>query len=247
MAYLFLGIAGLALLYFAARWFAQADPRRIVQGLGMAATVAAGLVVIVLALTGRLNVVLGLVGALAPLALWALRQRRLGGVFADPEAQPQEARSEVRTAWLRMSLDHASGAMDGAVLQGRFAGRRLADLDAAALLSLLGDCAADGDSQRLLEAYLDRRLGAGWRADAGRADGAGRGEGAAGGAAAGGFNGNMSRAQAYAVLGLEPGADAEAIRAAHRRLMAQLHPDRGGSSFLAAQINRAKDVLLGGK
>ncbi|HEY4136402.1 MAG TPA: DnaJ domain-containing protein [Alphaproteobacteria bacterium] len=57
--------------------------------------------------------------------------------------------------------------------------------------------------------------------------------------------GGMSRADAYAVLGLTPGADEAAIREAHRRLMARVHPDKGGSDYLAAQINRARDVLLG--
>jgi hypothetical protein len=57
--------------------------------------------------------------------------------------------------------------------------------------------------------------------------------------------GAMSRAEAYSVLGLAPGADAEAIRAAHRRLMRAAHPDAGGSDWLATRINQARDVLLG--
>lgn len=55
----------------------------------------------------------------------------------------------------------------------------------------------------------------------------------------------MPREEALKILGLEAGASADEIRAAHRRLIMQIHPDKGGSSYLAAQINQAKDVLLG--
>lgn len=55
----------------------------------------------------------------------------------------------------------------------------------------------------------------------------------------------MSRAEAFKVLGLEQGANEQDIRAAHRRLIQQTHPDKGGTSYLAAKINEAKDVLLG--
>jgi DnaJ-domain-containing protein 1 len=55
----------------------------------------------------------------------------------------------------------------------------------------------------------------------------------------------MSREEAYQVLGLEPGASPERIRDEYRRLMKKMHPDQGGTNYLAARINEAKDVLLG--
>jgi hypothetical protein len=128
-----------------------------------------------------------------------------------------------------MRLDAASGAVEGEVVGGRFAGRALRQLDRAELRELLAEAGRDDPpSVALLEAYLDRRE-PGWR-DAGGEPGA---------AAAA-----MDEATALAILGLEPGADAAAIAAAHRRLMAGLHPDKGGSTWLASQVNQARDLLM---
>jgi curved DNA-binding protein CbpA len=97
------------------------------------------------------------------------------------------------------------------------------------LLALLQECQlADVDSVALLEAWLDRAH-PDWRAEP----------------AAEPRSGAMTRAEALEILGLAEGADEDAIRAAHRRLMRSAHPDQGGSAWLAARINAARDFLLG--
>ena len=123
--------------------------------------------------------------------------------------------------------------------QGQLAGREFASLREAELLRLLDEIgSADSQGATLLEAYLDRRC-KGWRER--RSAGASKEKARE----ARDANGSMSRKEAYDVLDLKPGASEEAIRAAHRRLMMKLHPDRGGSTYLASRINEAKDVLLG--
>jgi DnaJ domain len=143
----------------------------------------------------------------------------------------------IETALLRMTLDPTSGALSGEVLSGRFAGARLDQLGLERLRALFAECAAsDEQSVRLLETYLDRTH-PGWREQGQGSERSGRTAGATTG-------GPMSRAEACQVLGLEPGASPEQIGEAHRRLMMKLHPDHGGSDYLAGKINAARDVLM---
>ena len=144
--------------------------------------------------------------------------------------------SRVRSPMIEMELDHDTGEMNGSVLAGARAGRALKDLDEEALRQLYEECRAnDPDGLRLLEAYLDRRF-AGWREHAqADADPGPRGRAQAGA---------MTEEEAYQILGLQPGADPDEIRRAHRTLMMKLPPDQGGTTYLAARINEAKDVLL---
>jgi DnaJ domain len=183
---------------------------------------------------------IGAGAALAAAAVWALVARQvgialglagislalLGPLIAARRAAPSPGRaSEVRTDALAMTLDHDTGAMNGEVLAGRFAGRRLSELTPEELQALIDDMEGDEDSRSLIWAYLDRRGGE------------------AEGAAPPPDPGAMSEADAYNVLGLEPGAGPEEIRAAHRRLMKRVHPDLGGSPALAAMLNTAKKRL----
>jgi hypothetical protein len=143
-------------------------------------------------------------------------------------------KSRVATALLAMELDHDSGGMNGEVLAGALKGRQLSSLSQQEMISFHGVCKAAGDqSLPLYEAWLDRAQPE-WRA----AWGGERSSAAPSGGA-------MSRAEAAAILGLKVGASAEDVKAAHKRLMKDFHPDKGGSDYLAAKINAAKDVLLG--
>lgn len=181
-----------------------------------------------LTLTGRVALGIPLIGF--GLALFAKNRPATGAGGGGSR------RSTVRAAMFEMELDHDSGEMDGTVLTGPFEGRSLSDLSREDLLELLRQSDQDGESRALLEAYLDRRM-AGWRDDP-QADSGARHAGATGA-------GPMTKEEAYQVLGLQPGAAPQDIREAHRRLMKRLHPDSGGSTFLASKINEAKDTLLG--
>jgi len=141
--------------------------------------------------------------------------------------------SRVRTAFMEVELEHDTGAMHGRILVGRHEGRSLDALDVATLVGLLPEI--DEESRALLATYLDRRDPA-WRDHAQGDATAGRGAAPAGGP--------MTEQEAYQILGLAPGASAEEIGRAHRNLMKKLHPDQGGTTYLAARINEAKDTLL---
>ena len=145
------------------------------------------------------------------------------------------ATSRVRSAMVEMELDHDSGALRGTVLAGRHAGAALETLPEAEVAALRGECfAVDPDGAQLLEAYLDRRFPT-WRERAERDPDPRRRTDPQGGA--------MTEEEAYQVLGLERGAGSEEVRRAHRALMKKLHPDQGGSDYLAARVNAAKDLL----
>jgi hypothetical protein len=216
-------------------WFLRTNPstvarlaRPILVILG--ALGVGGLLVLAVAfLPGLLPELFGLAGVVVTaLIVRAARRQTSSAGFGSPGT---DQRTETRTVFLQAWIDHATGDVGGSVLQGRFVGRTLDGLADAELLELHGECARDPDSLKVLEAYLDRRLGAGWRRTQEAPPRNPRVD--------------MSRQEALSVLGLAEGASPDDIRAAHRRLIQRVHPDVGGSADLAARINRAKDVLLG--
>lgn len=227
------GIAAVALVWWLSQKFAGANTTALAKALkvvgGIAAVGGAGL----MALRGRIDMALLLGG----LGAWLLGWSAMRWPWSSGSAQRSSGTvSRVRSAMIEMELDHDTGAMDGTVLAGSMTGRRLGTLDEAALAALLQECRrSDPDGVRLLEAYLDRRS-PGWREHA-QTDEHTRPGGEAAGA--------MSEEEAYQILGLAPGAGPDEIRRAHRALMKKLHPDQGGSTYLAARVNQAKEILLG--
>jgi hypothetical protein len=220
-------LAGLLLLIYL---FVNAEPAKLARGLKWTA-LGAGIVVFAFLLLSERFAYLWLPLTFAfPYLRGYLRSALAGFRGAGSSSQA----SNVATPYLRMRLDHDTGAMTGTVLAGRFAGMRVEELSADDLLALLRECrAADEDGARLIEAYLDR-VHPNWRDEftAGSGGTSPRGDS------------EMTVEEAYEILGLSPAADDTAIKAAHHRLMMQLHPDHGGTDYLAMQINRARDVLL---
>ena len=224
------GIVVLTLVLLALQGFASANPRKLAPvvkmvggfgALGGAAFLASrgqiGLAV-PLGLTG-----LGLLGWLpfGPAGIFQRTQRSAGQV------------SRVRSAFMEMELDHDTGAMRGRILAGRHEG---ANLDAISIPTLTGFLSEiDEESRALLMAYLDRREPR-WRDDVQ--------DDAATGPSRPASSGKMTEQEAYQILGLQAGASVEEIGHAHRTLMKKLHPDQGGSTYLAARVNEAKHVLL---
>ena len=138
------------------------------------------------------------------------------------------------TAHLEGTRDPKTGALRGRVLKGFFSGRAIERLRPVELAHLWQDCRlTDPQTAGLVEAHLNR-LHPTWRDELARAEAE----------APKGPDGKMTRAEAFEILGLQPGAGEDEIRKAHRALMLRLHPDRGGSNYLAAKINEAKDVAL---
>ncbi len=236
MPFLLAGVAALLLLIFGARFLASVDARKLAAVSRKVGGVALLSVAALLLMRGVLLLAIPL--AAFGLALIGVKGG-LGTFFGGSARKSPGQKSHIRTEALEMELDHDSGRMEGRCLKGKFAGRELSALSLPELLTLLDELRAhDGQDAALLEAYLDRRS-PGWR-----------GEEEAGGETPRPGRARSSRMgvdEAYAVLGLKADASVDDIRDAHRRLMKKLHPDQGGSTYLAARINEAKEVLLGRK
>ena len=230
MGTLVLGGLVLALVLWGLGAYSKADPKVVARVLKLGGGIVCLAGAALLMTRGQLGIAipLGMVGAglLGWVQLWPAG-------FGARTRKSEGQISRVRSAFIEMELDHDTGRMQGRILAGRHEGAALDLLPLSALVGLLSEM--DEESRALLMAYLDRRDPR-WRED-GQAD-------AAAGRGAPPSSGKMTEQEAYQILGLQPGASADEVGRAHRSLMKKLHPDQGGSTYLAARVNEAKEVLL---
>ena len=226
------GLVAVGLIWWLIKSYTKANPAFLAKNVRRAGGVLAMVAAAVLVFRGRIDIAIPLGG----FGAWLLD---LPG-FSMPgwgqrTTSTPGGTSKVRSRLIEMELDHGTGALRGRVAEGPLSGRDLDGLGEPELADLEGLCrASDPEGARLLEAYLDRRF-------PGRRKAA-QGDGDAG--PPGRDRNAMSEKEAYEILGLPPGAGEDDIRSAHRALMKKLHPDQGGSTYLATRVNQAKDVLL---
>jgi len=223
-------------LWLFSNWFTRAKPALAARTLKKGAFAVLVVLGLWLVLTGKLAGLFAVAAGLAPWVMRAMRAhalwqalRRFGIQMKGGRPSPGKA-SEIETRFVRMMLDHDSGVLDGEVLDGTYRGRRLSALSEAQAVELWREVQTDSESARVVEAWIERAW-PDWRQSR---------EPEAPASAA------MSVDEAREILGVAAGASADDIRAAHRRLMLANHPDHGGSTWIAARINQARDLLLGG-
>ena len=229
MPVLILGILALVLGLWALNVVSRVDPKVAARVMKAAGGLLSLGFAVFLGLRGEIGVALPL-GAFGLGLLGWLPFGPAG--FSSRSQKSGGQTSRVRSAMLQMELDHDSGAMRGRFTAGPHQGADLDSLAVPVLASLLNG--VDEESRALLLAYLDRRDPT-WREHA-QGDTASRRGFAA--------TGKMTDEEAYQILGVQPGAAAAEITRAHRSLMKKLHPDQGGSTYLAARVNEAKETLL---
>jgi DnaJ-domain-containing protein 1 len=237
MPTLIAGVVAVIVLYSLLQMFRAANPAVLARVVKIVGGVVALAVAAFTGFRGELAVAipLGIFGA--GLLGWSPFGTsgfgNIGAIFGGGTQRSAGQSSRVRSQFLDMNLDHDSGQLRGQIVDGPGAGHSLDEFDLPQLLAMAPGF--DAESVALLESYLDRRFPA-WRQDA-QGDRAGGQRRAAAG-------GKMTDEEAYQILGLQPGAGRDDISRAHRALMKKLHPDQGGSTYLAARVNEAKDTLL---
>ncbi len=216
-------------------------------GLIKPALIILGVLLVLAVMTGRAHAIFALIGGLlasvfrfAPIILRFYPQIRdlLNKFGVQTPAGPGNSR--VNTATLSMTMNHQTGRIDGEITAGQFQGRMLSSLTLDEIKHYYHVCTnQDPQALRLIEAFVQREYPEQWQDDdwnnsqqqEGRANPQNN-------------SSEMTSDEAFEILGLTEDASKQEISYAHRRLMAKLHPDKGGSTYLAARVNLAKDLLI---
>jgi len=238
MPTLIAGAVAVIVLYLLLQMFRAANPAALARAIKIVGGVVSLAVAAFVGLRGELAVAIPLGFFGAGLLGWAPFGNagfgNIGNLFSGFNRQRSAGQtSQVRSQFLEMMLDHDTGQLAGRIVAGPNAGHSLDEFDLPQLAAMIQSF--DPESVALLESYLDRRFPA-WRENAER--------NTAGGQRRATSSSKMTDEEAYQILGLQPGANRDEIGHAHRSLMKKLHPDQGGSTYLAARVNEAKDTLL---
>jgi len=150
-----------------------------------------------------------------------------------PSSKPSGT-STVSSKIIEMTLYHDTGKMGGRVLTGNYKGKQLDELKQEDILELFEYCKqTDRDSTRLMESYLAGRFDDDTKFTSDESE-----------QASGKVTSEMTATEALHILGLSETPSREEVVEAYRKIMQQLHPDRGGNDYFAAKINQARDLLL---
>jgi len=270
MSWLLIGIALFVGVGFFIRWMTEADPKDVRKTGLFVIIILLLLLAGWLLLTGKIAAMAGALAAAVPFLLrvlklgflWPLFRRIFAasrrtarpGSFGKRSAGAGNT-SEIKTEFLHMLLDLETGQMHGGVVSGRYAGT---DLDSLGLddlqLLYVECCSATDQSQAVLEAYFERRPDcAGWQnwqqADNGPGDAHAGGNGRDDETRSRDNKGNnnateMNADEAREILGVDANASRADINRAYKTQIKAVHPDHGGSDYLAAKINAARSLLL---
>ena len=224
MQFILIGLLILVVVLLAGRAFANADPKKLAKNTRWLGGWGLLVLAVILALRGGVFLAV-------PLAILAFTLLGFAFPWGAPPGNSRKSggqQSTVRTGLLDMALDHDTGAMEGRVKRGRFEGRLLSSLMPDELEALLEEARlSDPQAAQLLEAFMERMGG----------PRAGRSSARQG-------SSTMTIEEAYAILDLKPGVTRDEIHQKHRSLMKKFHPDQGGTDYMAAKLNEAKDILL---
>ncbi len=191
--------------------------------------------VMILVITGRAHWIAAVAAALIPLlkgaVLWGLRLLP----FYRHWQQDRNRVSIINTATICATINHSNGEMNGDILKGPQEGKQLNDMNEDELNALRDYCQdQDPEAFQLLNNYLQWRFSHSQQQEQQQNQQQEQSTST---------NSALSKEEALEILGLDESANEDDIVKAHRRLIQKLHPDRGGSDYLAAKINQAKDFL----